>query len=223
VARYAGQSVATPALEDVSLQLDDGQRLLLLGPNGAGKSTFIRIFAGLMRPTRGQALVDGRPARSVRHQVGVVSHVTFLYEELSALENLDLYAALYNVTDAGSRALTLLDQVGLPHVAHERVGHLSRGQQQRVTIARALLHDPRLLLLDEPDTGLDAAAFDVLEALIKQPGRTVVLTTHNLSAGLRLGTRVAVLAHGRVVHEQQSISRDDASELGVLLQRLAAA
>jgi heme exporter protein A len=207
----------------VSLQLDQGQRLLLVGPNGAGKSTFIRVFAGLMRPTRGEAVVDDLPARAVRHRVGVVSHAPYLYEELSALENLHFYADLYDVRDPSGRAIALLEQVGLAPLALERVGRLSRGQQQRVTIARALLHDPSVLLLDEPDTGLDLAAFEFLEALVTQAGRTVVLTTHNLNAGLRLGTCVAVLAHGRIVHERPTVSGGDASELSAVLQRLAAA
>jgi ABC-type multidrug transport system ATPase subunit len=117
----------------------------------------------------------------------------------------------------------LLDQVGLAHLADERVGQLSRGQQQRVTIARALLHDPPVLLLDEPDTGLDVAAFDVLEAMVTAQPRTVVLTTHNLVAGLRLGSRAAVLSHGRIAHERAALASTDAPELSELLQQLAAA
>jgi ABC-type multidrug transport system ATPase subunit len=207
----------------VSLQVEAGERLLLLGPNGAGKSTFIRVFAGLMRPAHGAALVHGQPARRARSLVGVVSHATYLYDELTALENLRFYGELYDVADPVARAAELLDQVGLSALAGERVGRMSRGQQQRVTIARALLHDPPLLLLDEPDTGLDLAAFALLEALTTQGGHTVVLTTHNLAAGLRLGTRVAVLSHGRVEHEQRSVSPSDAQALADLLQRLAAA
>jgi heme exporter protein A len=205
----------------VSLELQPGERLLLLGPNGAGKSTFIRVFAGLMRASRGKALVAGIPARNARAQVGVVSHATFLYEELTALENVRFYASLYGVREPAPRAVELLEKVGIPRLGDVAVGKLSRGQQQRVTIARALVHDPAVLLLDEPDTGLDVAAFGLLEALLGESRRTAVLTTHNLAAGLRLGTRVAVLAHGRLVYEQPAVSSADAGPLTQLLQELA--
>jgi len=197
--------------------------LLLLGPNGAGKSTFIRVFSGLMRAAQGHALIMDRPAREARAHVGVVSHVTYLYDELTAAENLRLYGGLYGVADTAARARELLDLVGLAHLANERVGRLSRGQQQRVPIARAPLHDPPVLLLDEPDTGLDLAAFSLLEALATSGGRAVVLTTHNLEAGLRLGTRVAVLSRGRVVHERGSVSPGDGPALADMLRRLASA
>ncbi len=220
-ARYPGQ--AAPALLDVELDLEPGERLLLLGPNGAGKSTFIRVFAGLMHASHGKALVMGQPARAARGMVGVVSHATFLYDELTAAENLRLYGELYGVPEIARRAEDLLEQVGLAHLAGERVGRLSRGQQQRVTIARALLHDPPVLLLDEPDTGLDLAAFALVEELTTAGQHTLVMTTHNLASGLRLGTRVGVLAHGRLVHQQSAVSLEDAPALATMLERLARA
>jgi heme exporter protein A len=195
----------------------------LLGPNGAGKSTFIRVFSGLMRAEAGRALVMDLPARRARGLVGVVSHATYLYDELTALENLRFYAELYGVAEPVRRAAELLERVGLAHLGGERVGRMSRGQQQRVTIARALIHDPPVLLLDEPDTGLDLAAFGLLESLTISGERGVVLTTHNLAAGLRLGTRVAVLSRGRIVHEQDTVQASDAPALAELLQGLAAA
>ena len=164
-ARYPGQPTSAPALIDVDLEVEAGERLLLLGPNGAGKSTFIRVFAGLMHAAQGRALVRGQPARSARNLVGVVSHATYLYDELTALENLRFYAELYRVHRPLERAVALLEEVGLAHLANAPVGRLSRGQQQRVTIARALLHDPPVLLLDEPDTGLDLAAFALVAEL----------------------------------------------------------
>lgn len=216
-ARYPGQS--TPALQGVDLSLEPAERLLLVGPNGAGKSTFIRVFAGLMHAAGGEALVMGQLPKHARRLVGVVSHATYLYEELSALENLRLYAELYGVAEPARHATELLDRVRLQHLANERVGRLSRGQQQRVTIARALLHDPPVLLLDEPDTGLDVVALAVLEQLIQT--RTVVMTTHHLATGLVLGTRVAVLGRGRLVHEQARASSSDAAALMELLASLA--
>lgn len=218
-ARYPGQPPSASALLDLDLELAAGERLLLLGPNGAGKSTFIRVFAGLMHTTAGDALVLGKPPRLSRQQLGVVSHVTFLYDELTALENLRFYAELYGVVESRRRSTMLLERVGLADLADERVGRLSRGQQQRVTIARALLHDPPVLLLDEPDTGLDVAAFGLLEELIRH--HTVVLTTHDLAHGLRLGTRVGVLSRGRLVHERTAVSPADAPALSELLEDLA--
>jgi heme exporter protein A len=209
----------TPALVDLNLDLDAGERLLLLGPNGAGKSTFIRVFAGLMRAAQGKALVAGQPARSTRGLVGVVSHASYLYDELTAAENLRLYAQLYGVARPVERVPDLLAQVGISHLADVLVGRLSRGQQQRVTIARALLHDPPVLLLDEPETGLDVAAVGLLEDLTV--GRTVIVTTHNLSTGLRLGTRAAILSRGRLVYEQEHVSVADASALAERLEALA--
>jgi heme exporter protein A len=220
-ARYPGQPASAAALVDVDLDIQPGERLLLLGPNGAGKSTFIRVFAGLMHTAHGKALVEGRPARAARDRVGVVSHATYLYDELTAAENLRLYAELYLVPKPTARAATLLEQVGMKPWADLPVGHLSRGQQQRVAIARALLHNPPVLLLDEPDTGLDVAAFEQVEQLATAQGRTLVVTTHNVTTGLRLATRVAVLSRGRIVHRQPSVSTTDAALLGDLLTRLS--
>jgi heme exporter protein A len=220
-ARYPAQAPGALALSELSLEVRRGERLLLLGPNGAGKSTFIRVFAGLMRQTAGSAAILGYPARRARHLVGVVGHATYLYEELTAEENLRLYGELYGVPDPRRRAAELLDRVALPHLARERVGRLSRGQQQRVALARALVHDPPVLLLDEPDTGLDLVAAQLMEEVALRGGRTVVLTTHNLAAGLRLGSRVAVLSRGRVVHEQDGASVQDGDTLAGLLRQLA--
>jgi heme exporter protein A len=216
--RYPGQSA--PALLNVDLQVEAGERLLLVGPNGAGKSTFIRVFAGLMHAAQGKALIEGYAARSARGLVGVVSHATYLYDELTSAENLRFYGELFGVSDARTRTTELLDRVGMLHLANEPVGRLSRGQQQRVTIARALLHDPPVLLLDEPDTGLDLGAFALLEQLITEQSRTVVLTTHNLASGLRLGTRLGVLSRGRLV-DQRAVTPADAPGLADQLKRLA--
>jgi len=220
-ARYPGQPASMAALIDIDIDVPPGERLLLLGPNGAGKSTFIRVFAGLMRAAHGRALIGGEPARHARKHVGVVSHATYLYDELTAAENLRLYAALYGVAEPNARLAFLLEHVGIAHLCDVQVGRLSRGQQQRVSIARALLHDPPLLLLDEPDAGLDVAAFALVAEIISSPGRTVVVTTHNLATGLRLGTRAAILARGHLVHQQPILSADDADTLARRLESLA--
>ena len=222
-AHYGGNGAASAVLADIALQVPIGERLLLLGPNGAGKSTLLRIFSGLMSPTRGSATILGLPAKEARHLVGVLGHSTLLYEELTARENLVLYGELYGVARPPERADELLTAVGLANRAGELVGRLSRGQQQRVALARALVHNPPLLLLDEPETGLDLAAFELLSSVALTEGRTAILTTHNLAGGLRLGTRVAMLDRGRIVHEQASTDPADLEPLSAMLKVRAAA
>lgn len=221
--RYPGQAHACAALSEIDLTVEPGQRLLLLGPNGAGKSTLLRTFAGLTRPTTGHVEVFDAPVARARLAVGVIGHTTFLYDELTALENLLLYANLYGVAAPRPRAQHLLERVGLADVADHRVGLLSRGQQQRLALARAVIHEPRVLLLDEPDTGLDLAALDTLDALTREDGRTVLLTTHNITHGVRLANEAAVLAHGHIVHRQDSLDAMDTPQLTSLLDRLARA
>jgi heme ABC exporter ATP-binding subunit CcmA len=196
---------ATVVLRGVDLTVPWGARLALLGPNGAGKSTLLRTIATLSRPNAGAVLLAGidasRRARRRARLIGVVAHQTYLYDELTALENLRFYADLYDLPAAAGRAAALLERVGLTARRNVRASSLSRGQQQRLTLARALLHDPPLLLLDEPDTGLDLAAFGLLESLLLGEERTVVLTTHNLRQAARLCDRYAILAGGRIVRE----------------------
>ncbi|CAA9570036.1 MAG: ABC transporter, ATP-binding protein [uncultured Thermomicrobiales bacterium] len=196
---------ATVVLRGVDLTVPWGARLALLGPNGAGKSTLLRAIATLSRPNAGAVLLAGVDALAApvaaRRLIGVVAHQTYLYDELTALENLRFYADLYDLPDAAGRAAALLERVGLTARRNVRASSLSRGQQQRLTLARALLHDPPLLLLDEPDTGLDLAAFGLLESLLLGEERTVVLTTHNLRQAARLCDRYAILAGGRIVRE----------------------
>lgn len=202
------------ALEGVTFAVAPGEWLGILGPNGAGKSTLLRILATLARPAGGTVRVAGQDALAepvaVRRLIGVVAHQTFLYDELSALENLRFYGALYDVPNLEGRIAALLDRVGLAGKRNARAGSLSRGQQQRLTVARALLHDPPLLLLDEPDTGLDLAAFALLEALLIADERTVLLTTHNLRQAARLCDRYAILASGRIVRHAPLRAGDDA-------------
>ena len=204
---------ATVVLRGVDLDLPWGARLALLGPNGAGKSTLLRAIATLSRPSGGTVRIAGLDAfaesAAVRRLIGVVAHQTYLYDELTALENLRFYADLYDLPDAGVLAAAMLDRVGLTARRNVRAGSLSRGQQQRLTLARALLHDPPLLLLDEPDTGLDLAAFGLLESLLLGEERTVVLTTHNLRQAARLCDRYAILNGGRIVREDRVNAGDD--------------
>jgi heme exporter protein A len=196
------------ALEDVSFSLEDGGFLVVLGPNGAGKTTLLKTLARLVRPSAGRVWLGGEdwlaaPADRQR-EIGVLSHATYLYDGLTALENLRFFATLYGLRAGEARARAALATVGLEEAADRRVGHLSRGQAQRVAIARAVLHDPLLLLLDEPYAGLDPRAArrlsDALDAL-HAAGRTVILTTHDLARSPAAATRYLVLVEGRARSE----------------------
>ena len=191
-------------LDGLSLEIAAGTSLSLLGPNGAGKTTLLRILATLARPTSGRVEVNGLDARgrdqiAIRARIGVISHQTFLYDGLTARENLLFFARQYGVPDARGRAEGLLREFGLWERRDDRVGTFSRGMQQRLTIARAILHEPEILFLDEPFTGLDPAASRLLRALFERlrgSGRTLVMTTHSVAEGLALGDRWAILAGG---------------------------
>jgi len=196
------------ALRDVNLSVGPGERLAIVGPNGSGKSTLVKVVATLLRPSAGTVRLAGldvqRQALEVRRLIGVVCHQTFLYGELTALENLEFYGRLYGLPHPTDRARQQLRLVGLEAQADVPGRDLSRGMQQRLALARALLHEPPILLLDEPDTGLDQrwTAFLVdLLAEVAREGRTVLLTTHDLERTLDLADRLAVLNGGRVVFD----------------------
>lgn len=195
-------------LRGLDLTVAQGEFLAVVGPNGAGKTTLMRILATLSRPTRGELRIAGLDLRTqgleVRRRVGFVSHQPLLYGDLSAEENLRFYARLYGLRDVDRRIHALLEQVGLAARRTSLVRTFSRGMQQRLAIARAILHDPPVLLLDEPDTGLDPHAAEQLQALLRElatRGRTVLMTTHQLERGLGMASRIAVLAGGRIAFE----------------------
>ncbi len=194
------------ALRGVNLKVSPGERLALVGPNGSGKSTLLKVLATLLRPSSGTARLASfdvqKQALEVRRLIGVVCHQSFLYSDLTAYENLEFYGRLYELPDPSGRAVEQLRLVGLELQADVLGRDLSRGMQQRLALARALVHDPRILLLDEPDTGLDQrwAAF-LVDLLAEEAGRgrTVLVITHNLEQSLNLADRVAVLNGGKVV------------------------
>ncbi|MFQ5811925.1 MAG: heme ABC exporter ATP-binding protein CcmA [Anaerolineae bacterium] len=203
------------ALDGVDLDVAEGEFLTLVGPNGAGKTTLIRILATLTRPTRGSVRVAGcdltKQGNEVRRRIGLASHQTLLYDDLSAEENLRFYGRMYEVPKLEEGITALLQRVDLDHRRHDLVRTFSRGMQQRLSLARALLHDPAILLLDEPYTGLDQRAAEVLrEVLISLAGRsrTVLMTTHNLERGLELCDRAAILVNGRIVHQADKSDLD---------------
>ncbi len=191
-------------LRGVTLTVEKGEAFALLGPNGAGKTTLIRIVATLLRQDSGEVRVLGYDVREepqeVRRRIGVVSHNPFLYEELTARENLEFYARAYGVAE--SRVDEMLKMVNLLEREDDLVSTFSRGMKQRLSIARALLHSPEVLLLDEPTTGLDLKGrrdfYNLLGKLLAE-GTTLLMTTHHLDEAERLCTRGAVLLSGRVV------------------------
>ena len=204
-------------LKGVDLDVAQGEFLTLVGPNGAGKTTLMNVVSTLGKPTGGRVRVAGYDladgTAEARRQIGLVSHKTLLYDDLSAEENLRFYARMYDVPDAGARMETVLRQVGLWGRQRDPVRTYSRGMQQRLAIARAMLHDPPVLLLDEPDTGLDQHAAAMLNDLLRQTGamrRTVLMTTHNLERGLELGDRVAILSGGRIAYQSAKSELDAA-------------
>lgn len=196
-----------PVLRNLTLHIGRGDFLALLGANGSGKSTLLRLIAGLGQADRGTIRVGGwqlpRQADRVRAQLGLVSHKLLLYENLTARENLRFFSRLYNLGGkrAEQRIEALLERVGLAQRADDAVRTFSRGMAQRLSIARALLHDPAILLLDEPYTGLDQAAAAMLDALLSEAhaeGRTILMVTHEIERAARLPSHVAILARGSI-------------------------
>jgi heme exporter protein A len=205
-----------PVLRGIDLQIAHGESLALLGANGSGKTTFLRIIAALSRPTAGTVTIGGwtlpREAAAIRAHLGVVGHVPMLYNDLTAEENLRFFARLYRLEAVDFGAA--LAKVGLSRRAADRVSTFSRGMQQRLSIARALLHNPDVLLLDEPYTGLDVDGSARLDSLIgewRAAGRTLLLTTHDLDRSLSLSDRIAILHKGMVAGTSASDSLTAAS------------
>jgi heme ABC exporter ATP-binding subunit CcmA len=192
-----------PALRDIRLQADAGACLALIGRNGAGKTTLLRAIAGFSRPGRGQILIGGKQPRDAdtRRHLGFLGHGISVYDELSAFENLTLYARLYSLPDPRARALEWLERTGLERVRDGLVREFSRGMRQRLAVARAFLHNPSVLLLDEPFTALDDRAIAVLQTLLREAlakGKTIIMSTHQLREALELASHVALLARGKV-------------------------
>jgi heme exporter protein A len=193
------------ALRGVDMSVMEGEFLALFGPNGAGKTTLMRIVASLMRPTAGTVQVRGqdlgKAATSLRRHIGLISHNPLLYGDLTPDENLAFFARMYDLPQPAARIDAVLAQVGLGARRRDPVRTFSRGMVQRLAIARAILHDPAIMLLDEPYTGLDLQAADMLRAVLQElaaSNRTVILTTHNLEQGLEMCDRAAILNRGRV-------------------------
>jgi heme exporter protein A len=207
-------------LHDIGFTIDRGRYTALLGANGAGKSTLLKLLATLIPPSNGTLRIfDADPRKvavRVRSRIGMIGHESLLYRDLSPKENLVLFGRLYGVADPARRARDLLDAVGLAGRALDPVKTFSRGMVQRASIARALMHDPDLLLADEPFAGLDAPSCHMLEGLLEQlqrMGKTILLVNHDIPQSLRLAEQILVLRQGRLVIDRGSAELDASTVL----------
>ncbi len=207
-------------LRGVDFNVQPGEFVALLGPNGAGKTTFLRILASLSRPSLGEVKVANYKlpdqAAQVRAKLGVVSHLPLLYPDLTAEENLRFYARMYGIDEQENRITEVLNMVGLEHRRKDLVSTFSRGMQQRLAIGRAVVHDPEVMLFDEPYTGLDQDASEMLDDVLRSvaaKGRTVVMTSHDLARAEDLATRFDILSRGVIV---ASATHEDIKDTNLL-------
>src|SRR4051794_17488478 len=192
-----------PALRDIRLEAGAGACLSLIGRNGAGKTTLLRTIAGFSRPGKGEVRIFGKPPRDTqtRGRMGFIGHGISVYDELSAIENLTLYGKLYGLENPKRSAMEWLERTGLERVKDGLVREFSRGMRQRLAVARAFLHNPSVLLLDEPFTALDDRAIAVLQDLLRSAraeGRTIIMSTHQLREALELATNCVLIVRGTV-------------------------
>ena len=195
------------ALRGIDLEVGRGECLVIFGPNGAGKTTLLKIISTLLKPSAGKVFLDGIDIRDkpteMRRKLSLVSHQTFLYDDLTVFENLKFYGKMYDIGDSERRIREVIAWAQLESRIHDKVGTLSRGLQQRASLARAVLHNPSFLFLDEPEVGLDPHASDMVRDVLSNTdsgNRTVVITTHNLERGLKLGDRIAIVDKGKIVY-----------------------
>ncbi|HEV7593758.1 MAG TPA: heme ABC exporter ATP-binding protein CcmA [Gemmatimonadaceae bacterium] len=216
------------AVAGVTFSLAPGECLALFGPNGAGKTTLLRMLAGLLKPTSGAARISGIALPGgplARSRVGLISHHTMLYEALSARENVSFAARLYGIRDAKMRVEDSLRRMSMLERADASVRSLSRGMQQRVSIARAMVHSPQLVLADEPYSGLDESGASALTAVLQElrsAGTAIIVVTHNLAEGLSLATHAAVMQRGRFVRYDTTDSIHAGSYAATYREALAA-
>lgn len=194
-----------PALRGINFTVNEGECLALLGRNGAGKTTLLRILGGLSSPGKGSVTISGAGPRDqqTRRKIGILGHGIAVYDELSAIENLRLFARFYGLPNPEKAAMAWLERTGLERVKDGLVREFSRGMRQRLAVARAFLHEPSIFLLDEPFTALDDRAIAVLQGLLREAqlqGRTIIMSTHQLREALELATHVALVNRGRLGH-----------------------
>ena len=195
-------------LNGINLTVNQGDIYILFGSNGVGKTTLVKILSTILLPDSGELSLFGekinRRSKDIKAKIGFISHEPYLYKELTAWENLNFYANLFSIKDKKDRINSLLKEVGLFHRSHDRVGSFSRGMKQRLSLARAILHSPDIIFMDEPYTGLDIKAQEILNNLIvklNQTGKTFFLITHDLSQGFDIANRSGILSKGQIVYE----------------------
>jgi heme ABC exporter ATP-binding subunit CcmA len=200
-----------PVLKNINLSIDTPQSVFICGINGSGKSTLLKILAGLLGPDSGTVFIHGkclrRETEQVKSKLGIIMHQSMVYSDLTVLENLDFFARLYAVPLRQERIASLLEQVGLTAFRYDKASVLSRGLLQRLSIARAMIHEPEVILADEPFTGLDTASTDYLMTMLNQfqrRGGTVVLTTHDVARGLSCSDRVVVIDQARIIFDRST-------------------
>ena len=197
------------ALNGIDLKIDCGETLSIFGPNGAGKTTMLRILSTLINMTSGVVRIGDydikKNSYEIRKNIGFLSHEKFLYNNLTAFENLKFFSELYGVNNSADLSMELLKKVGIFEKKDELASKLSSGMKQRLSIARALINDPKILLLDEPFTGLDPKGINIISSILnnlKSTGKTILLTTHNLALGLELGDRFVILNSGKIAYQK---------------------
>lgn len=195
-------------LRNVSLQVEKGETIGVLGPNGAGKSTILKIIGGLMKPSSGTVEIEGVTIKEnpleTKSKIGFLAHNSYLYDHFSPLENLKFFGKLYNVDNCEVKAKELIREVGLTYFMHEPVRSFSRGMIQRLAIARAIIHDPEILILDEPHTGLDQQAVKLLNNVIlkmKAKGSTILMVTHDFEQTVETCDRIIILKNGSIIDD----------------------
>lgn len=199
-------------IDNLNLKVDDGEFLTIFGPNGSGKTTLLKLISTLLKPTSGEISINGNDSKEngieLRRSIGMVSHETYLYDELTAMENLRFYTALYGVQltkEKVSNLKAMLKDVALFHRMNDNVGTFSRGMKQRLAIVRASVHNPKVILLDEPYTGLDRKGCNVLNGMLRRlnaSGSTIVMTTHDIEKGYNASKRLAILIGGKIVFDK---------------------
>ena len=215
-----------PVLDQLSLTLQDGDFCVLVGANGAGKTTLLRILATLARPNHGQTLIYGQPLSAtpaIRGSIGYIGHQPMFYEDLTALENLQHYARLYGTSQPERRISEAINASGLEHSQDRPVRTFSRGMQQRLSIERALLHDPKILLFDEPYTGLDQEAAQLLDQRLKElhsAGRVILVAAHRPQRLVHLASHIAWLQEGKISHHLPTSQLETSAELLAYLQEV---
>ncbi len=202
-------------LRGIDLSIPQGETVAILGPNGAGKSTLLKVLATLIKPTTGQVVINGLNLKKnqleIKKLFGYLPHSSLLYEQYSPLENLVFFGKLYGVKNPEERAIELVKEVGLSFFLNEPVKNFSRGMIQRIAIARAIIHDPKILYLDEPHTGLDQGAIGILNHVIvsmKEKGTTTLMVTHDFKQAAEICDRILIVKNGKIVDDFKLGERD---------------